>query len=59
MQTDNHTISATTLYLGFDVHKDSIAIAIAEPGPKAEIRLFGAITNDLHAVEKAFSRIRR
>jgi transposase len=59
MQTDNHTMSSTTLYLGLDVHKDSIAIAIAEPGPKGEIRLFGTITNDLHAVERALSRIRK
>jgi len=34
-------MSAITLYLGRDVHKDSITIAIAEPGPKGEIRLFG------------------
>jgi transposase len=48
-----------TLHLGLDVHKDSItiAIAIAEPGSKGEIRLFGTITNDLHALEKALSRI--
>src|SRR5512136_165377 len=48
-----------TLYIGLDVHKDSITIAIAEPGPKGEIRLFGTITNDLHALEKALSRIRK
>ena len=42
-----------TLYLGLDVHKDSITIAIAEPGSKGEIRLFGTITNDMHALEKA------
>jgi hypothetical protein len=52
-------MSSTTLYLGLDVHKDSIVIAIAEPGPKGEIRLFGTITNDLHALEKALSRIRK
>jgi transposase len=48
-----------TLYLGLDVHKDSITIAVAEPGAKGEIRLFGAITNDIHAVEKALARIRK
>ena len=41
------------LYLGLDVHKDSITIAIAQAGPQGEIRLFGTITNDLHALEKA------
>src|SRR5512136_1275281 len=48
-----------TLYIGLDVHKDSITIAIAEPGPKGEIRLFGTITNDLQALEKALTRIRK
>jgi transposase len=52
-------MKAITLHLGLDVHKDSITIAIAEPGPKGEIRLFGTITNDLHALERALSRIRQ
>jgi transposase len=59
MRTNYHTMNDITLYLGLDVHKDSITIAVAEPGPKGEIRLFGAITNDLHAVEKALARIRK
>src|SRR5215813_13341720 len=48
-----------TLYLGLDVHKDSITIAIAEPGSKGEIRPFGTITNDLGRLEKALMRIRQ
>src|SRR5690349_11712964 len=48
-----------TLYLGLDVHKDSITIAIAEPGPKGEIRLFGTITNDMGRLEHALGRIRK
>ena len=59
MRINNHTMKAITLYLGLDVHKDSITIAIAEPGPKGEIRLFGTITNDMHALEKALIRIRK
>jgi len=51
-------MSAITLYLGLDVHKDSITIAIAEPGPKGEIRLFGNISNDLGRLQKALIRIR-
>ena len=47
-----------TLYLGLDVHKDSITIAIAQPGPKGEIRLYGTITNDLGRLEVALGRIR-
>jgi transposase len=52
-------MKAITLYIGLDVHKDSITIAIAEPDLKGEIRLFGTITNDLHALEKALHRIRK
>src|SRR5262245_62057515 len=52
-------MKAITLYLGLDVHKDSITIAIAQPGSKGEIRLFGTITNDVDRLEKALSRIRK
>jgi len=52
-------MKAITLYLGLDVHKDSITIAIAQPGSKGEVRSFGTITNDLHALEKALARIRK
>jgi transposase len=48
-----------TLYLGLDVHKDSITIAIAEPGSKGEIRVFGTITNDMGRLEHAVGRIRK
>jgi transposase len=48
-----------TLYIGLDVHKDSITIAIAVGGPKGELRLFGTLTNDLHALEQALKRIRK
>jgi len=51
-------MKAITLYLGLDVHKDSITIAIAEAGPKGEIRLFGNISNDLGRLQKALIRIR-
>jgi transposase len=48
-----------TLYLGLDVHKDSITIAIAEAQRHSEIRLFGSITNDLGRLEVALGRIRK
>ncbi len=48
-----------TLHIGLDVHKDSITIAVAQGGPQGELRLFGTITHDLHALEKALSRIRK
>ncbi len=52
-------MKAITLYLGLDVHKDSITIATAEPGRQGEVRLYGTITHDLHALEKTLSRIRK
>jgi transposase len=52
-------MKAIKLYLGLDVHKDSITIAIAQAGPQGEIRLFGTITNDLGRLEHALSRIRK
>lgn len=51
-------MKAITLYIGLDVHKDSIVIAIAEPDRNG-IRTFGTITNDLQALEKALHRIRK
>jgi len=52
-------MKASKLHLGLDVHKDSITIALAPAGRQNEVRLFGTITHDLHAVEKALSRIRK
>ena len=52
-------MKAITLYIGLDVHKDSITIAIAQSGRQGEIRLLGTITNDLHALEKALTRLRK
>ena len=42
------------LYLGLNVHKDSIGTAVAE-----EVRETGALSNDLHAVEKWIGRLRK
>ena len=52
-------MKAIKLYIGLDVHKDSITIAIAPAGRTSEIRLYGTITNDLHALEKALAHIRK
>lgn len=47
------------LYIGLDVHKDSIAIAVAEPGRDGEIRSLGKMSNSLHALDKLIARLRK
>ena len=41
-----------TLHLGLDVHRESIMIAVAESGSKGEVRLYGEISHDLHALRR-------
>lgn len=42
----------TIKYAGFDVHKDTITIAIADEGRSGEIRTYGTIPHTLEAVDK-------
>ena len=42
----------TVKFIGMDVHKNSITIAIAEEGSRDSARVYGAISNDLDALDK-------
>ncbi len=39
-------------YIGLDVHKNSISIAIAEDGRKREVNFYGVINNDMDQLHK-------
>jgi transposase len=51
------TAAKPLLFIGLDVHKDSIAIAIAEEGRNGEVRSFGSVSGDLLALERVLARI--
>jgi transposase len=42
----------TVKFIGLDVHKKTITIAIADPGRQNKSRIYGSIANDLDAVDK-------
>jgi hypothetical protein len=52
-------VEKANTYVGLDVHKESIDVALAEEGAIGEVRHFGTIGGDLEAVAKLVRRLRR
>ena len=47
----------SVLYVGLDVHKMSVDVAIAEAGSGAEVRYYGRIGGDLEALDKVTRKL--
>ena len=52
-------MSQTVKYVGRDVHKDTIAVAVAEGGKRAEVREHGEIANTPAALAKLLGKLGR
>lgn len=48
---------SSNLYVGMDVHKESIDIALAEEPGRQEVRHYGSIGGDLAALDQAVRKL--
>ena len=53
---DQH-MKKTIRFVGLDVHKDTIVIAVADQGRDGEVRAYGTISSDWHAMERALTNL--
>lgn len=44
-------------YVGLDVHKDSITIAVADEGRNGEVRVYGKIANNFDQIDKVMRKL--
>ena len=52
-------ISKPILFVGLDVHKETISLAVAEGSGERAVRSLGTISHDLHALEKLMRKLQR
>lgn len=50
-------MAKTTMFIGLDVHKDTIAVALAELGIRGEVREYGTIANTPAAVKALTAKL--
>jgi transposase len=55
---EERVMEQLTKFIGLDVHKDTIAVAVAEDGADRAVRFFGTIPNTPEAVRRLVARLR-